>query len=285
MKINSELLLNYGAPDEFLSFFDNNYPDGEEAGKIILNNDVPISIIHFIRKFINLTPAQSKQYLDRCNIQDSNFVYNSENIFNSNNIINSKNIKISQWIQDSDNVTNSSNIYSSTDIKNGFEIWKSKMVRDSSKIILSENISDSDEVLYSHNINWSSIINYSSDIISSKAIYHSEEIENSFFCGFCAKVTNSLFCTNIENKNYYLFNAPVDPMKFEQLREELFARLINETFNFICVDSSEYYADKRYTTSVRFDTMFSNLSPDFWGWVGTLPNYSEEVFLRLFFKS
>lgn len=283
MKLTSELLFNYNAPDEFIAYFDSTFKDGIELDEF-LQKEVPIKFLHFVVKYWKLTPAQQQLYLNKCNIQNSISIYNSINVLNSERVINSQNIANSTWIQNSDNVRDSSHIYNSLEINESNEIWRSKQVNNSNEIMSSHNITSSSQILQSENVTWSKIVDISSDVRESIAIYKSKNVENSFFCGFCENIANTLFCTNISNASYQLFNQPTNAVTFSRVLEELQSRLQNENFKFIYVDPSGYYPEQRYTASVRFDYMFNSLSPDFFGWIGTLPNFSEQVFLNLFFR-
>lgn len=283
MKITSDLLLNYGAPDAYIDYFDKNFKSEIDVEDLFAQ-DVPLDILHFIVKYWRLPRAQYEQYLDKCKIVESEKIYDSQDICDSVSVVDSEHVAASKWVQNSINIEDSENIYSSNDIKSSKDVWNSTNVNNSLIVVASKNIISSSEILYSDNISWSQTINCSNDISESIAIYKSSHILHSFFCGFCENMSNSLFCINQSFQNYSMFNAPVDPLTFERTLEELTARLQNENFNFIRVDDSGYYPQQRYINSVRFDTMFKNLSPEFYGWIGTLPNYSEEVFLNLFFK-
>lgn len=282
MKITSDLLLNYGAPDSYINYFEQ-FKDGIEVDDLNIQ-DIPIDILYFIIKYWKLPAAQYEQYLNRCQIVNSKNIYHSIDIADSSHVIDSQHVSESEWVQNSKNIETSSNIYDCSNIVNSHDIWKSDKISNSNTIIASTNTDNSSEIIYSSEINWSNIINCSYYISESTAIYRSSNVLNSQFCGFCKRISNSLFCINQTDKNYQLFNAPVQPAVFERIQEELLARLQTETFNFIQIDDSGYYPQERYFTTIRFDSMFKNLSPEFYGWVGTLPNYSEEVFLSLFFK-
>lgn len=284
MKVTSDLLLNYGAPDAYIQYIDDNYKSEVELDELFAREDTPIDLLHFVVKYWKMPPAPYTNYLNKCQIVSSEKVYESEDIADSLSIVSSKHISDSNWVQNSINVEGSENVYGSEKVKDSKDVWNSQNVTNSFNIIASKNIISASEVLYSDNISWSHTINCSNDVSESIAIYKSSHVLHSFFCGFCENISNSLFCINQTFQNYQMFNAPVDPLTFERTLEELTARLQNENFNFIRVDESGYYPQQRYINSVRFDSMFKNLSPEFYGWIGTLPNYSEEVFLRLFFK-
>ena len=283
MKITSNLLLNYSAPDDLIEYFDQNYPDGEEI-VTIFQNESKLQLLHFIIKFFHVSNEVRALYNQKCNIQGGIHIYNSKNINNSHYIVNSQNIQNSEMIQNSFDIYGSKFIYYSSHVKGSTDVWESRDVTTSQRIILSDDVVDSDNVLSSRHISWSSVINNCNNVDSSKAIYKSNNMLDSYFCGFCNNLSNSMFCVNHYDKNYQIFNKDVDILTFQRIYDQLLFKLQLEDFNFIKVNASGYRAEDRYKTSVRFDYMFDCLSADFYGWISTLPNYSEDLFMSLFFK-
>lgn len=282
MKITVNSLTIYGAPQELISYFEKTYPNGEEVEKIFADSN--LDLLHFIVKYFDLSKETKQLYEDKCEIETSSNVYNSKKVSRSKYIVGSSNIDCCGMVHDSENVSASTYIYNSTNVSSSSDVWESRNVQSSSKIMLSSEVLSSSDVLSSQNIYGSEVINNCSFIEGAKAIYKSNNLTNSYFCGFCNNLNNSIFCLNLNDKNYQIFNKDVDPNTFEVVREELLAKLVDEDFKFITVNPAGYYPEDRYKTSIRFDYMFENLSSDFYGWVGSLPNYSEELFLSLFFK-
>lgn len=282
MLVTTNILINYDAPSELVNYFETKYPDGIEL--IDLLQTERLELLHFIIKYLKVNEQEKLIYRQRCKITDSSNVYNSTLINGSNYIIDSTNINFSELVHNSKDISYSKFVYSSTNVKDSSDVWESNIVLNSKNIMLSKNVNNSDDVLYSTDVFWSQVINNSSNIEGAKAIYKSNNITNSYFCGFCNNLNNSLFCLNLNGKNYQIFNKDVKPYVFEETREMLLARLQSEDFKFISVDPSGYHPKDRYKTFVRFDHMFENLSSEFYGWVSTLPNYSEELFLSLFFR-
>lgn len=282
MLVTTNILLNYDAPQDLVEYFENKYPDGIESVKLL--EDERLDLLHFIVKYLKISEQEKLIYNRKCKITDSINIYNSELVNGSSYIVNSINVNFSELVHNSQNVSYSKFIYNADEIRDCADVWESNNIDNSNKIMLSQNVSNSEDVIYSQDVYWSQVINNSQNIEGAKAIYKSNNITNSFFCGFCNDLENSLFCLGINGKNYQIFNKDVNPQIFEETREILLARLQNEDFNFISINPSGYYPEDRYKTSVRFDHMFENLSSEFYGWISTLPNYSEEVFLSLFFR-
>lgn len=282
MLVTSNILVNYGAPEDLVTYFENEYPDGIETLELL--NDKRIDLVHFVIKYLKVNEGERIAYNRRCKITDSKNIYTSALVNGSKYVVNSADINYSEMIHNSKDIYYSKFVYDARDVKDSTDVWESQGVYDSNKVMLSKGVFNSEDIIYSQNVSWSQVINNSQNIEGAKAIYKSNNITNSFFCGFCNNLNNSLFCLGLEGKNYQIFNKEVEPSVFEQIREELLARLQSEDFNFISVNPSGYYPEDRYKTSVRFDHMFENLSSEFYGWVSTLPNYSEELFLSLFFR-
>ena len=283
MLVTTNILLSYDASDSIVSYFEQKYPDGIELEKLFTEED-NLELLHFVVKYLKINEQEKNRYNRKCKIVDSTEVYNSKLVNGSKYIVNSEEVNYSELVHESQGIYYSKFVYNSREVKNSVDVWESSGVYDSNKIMLSENVFDSQDVIYSQDVSWSQVINNSQSIEGSKAIYKSNNITNSFFCGFCNNLENSLFCLGIDGKNYQIFNKDVNPAVFERVREELLSKLLSEEFNFISVNSAGYYPEDRYKTSVRFDHMFENLSSEFYGWVSTLPNYSEDLFLSLFFR-
>lgn len=283
MLVTTNILLSYNAPDEIIEYFESKYPDGIELEELF-DNEEKLELLHFVVKYLKISEQEKSKYNIRCKITDSENVYNSQLINGSRYIVNSVEVNYSELVHESQSIYYSKFIYNSSEVKDSVDVWESNGVYDSNKIMLSENIFDSEDIIYSQDVSWSQVINNSQNIEGAKAIYKSNNITNSFFCGFCNDLENSLFCLGIDGKNYQIFNKEVSPAVFERVREELLSKLLHEEFNFISVNAAGYYPEDRYKTSVRFDHMFENLSSEFYGWISTLPNYSEDIFLSLFFR-
>lgn len=282
MIITTNLLVNYDAPEDLIKYFEEKYPDGEEIDTLFENEQ--LNLLHFIIKYFEVPGAIKAKYAERCNIINSSNIYTSRNVINSHYIVNSAGVSHSEMIQDSMEVASSHFVYNSSYVTNSRDIWESRDIVDSTNIILSKSVDNSYDILSSQNIAWSQVINNSTNIEGAQAIYKSNNLMNCMFCGFCNNLNNSLFCIGINDKNYQIFNQDVDFNLFEQTREQLIIKLENEDFKFISVNPSGYHADERYKVSVRFDHMFENLSSEFYGWVSSLPNFSEELFMSLFFR-
>ena len=81
-----------------------------------------------------------------------------------------------------------------------------------------------------------------------------------------------------------IFNKEVSIAEFEQYKEELMNRVVFENNDFIKINPRKLDAEERYKFSFRFDSVFDGLSPEFYGWVGTIINYNEDDFMNLFFR-
>ena len=287
MKLTDDAINLYGFREDWLDKLSKLYtlPLKVEVKDLFKNYEVDLPIVHYIRKYVNLTEKEQSIYWERCK------VYNSQNVWDSNIVESSKTVIRSKEVQDSVEV------YDSSFVSNGYFIYNSERVQDSSYIKESKNISKSEKIVScndvkvssqiarSQKISWSELIVNCNSIENSKFCYLSNDLIDCGFCGFCDNVSNSLFCVGLKNKSYHIFNEPVAPTTFEIWKEKLDYALMSENPVLIKVNKDEKYAETKFEVSNRFDAIFEGLGPDFYGFVSTVPNYSDESFLNLFFRN
>jgi hypothetical protein len=165
------------------------------------------------------------------------------------------------------------------------EIVQSENLNHSQRVVLSSHVVDSSNIIHSDQITACRNISESSEIDDSQFIYYSNQVSNSLFCGFLKNCSYCLFCTNLKNRTYCIFNKEVSKEDYFKLYNSLLARLESETSNPIRIIESSYDASKRFKFSLAPDQVFNGLSADFYGWIGSLPQYDENLFLEIFFKN
>lgn len=285
MKVTTDVLKFYEAPEDSISFFEEKY-NGSATVKEILEKETDLTFLNLIRLYVGFSEEEMAIYNEKCEIDE-----NSSNIFESTDIQFSKNVVLSKEIEDSFNieksvkVSGSSYIYNSEEIQKSNNISGSNNIKNSSGIIKSSFITGSNDIYLSNFINESDIVSYSSNIRKSGYIYKSKDLEDSYFCGFCEKTKHCLFCLGVKEKQYMIFNQEVSPQDFFQWKEELFFSLNGERKDFIQIRPFEVLEEDRFVYSARLDAIFEGLSQNFYGWISNLPNYSEDIFLGLFFRN
>ena len=286
MRITVDLLKRYNACKQSIDFMQANYPNGAEAIEIMQRKDIPLHFLHFGRQYLDVNDEEIQLYKQICRIDDkSRYIWYSNDVSNSTGLMNAHHVNNSSFVRDSFQINNSNHIYNSNNISNCDDIAHSTNVKDSNKILESHDIAESNDVARSNFISWSSAILNSLLLEDCSFIYKSDNLNDCHFCGFIKNSKHCLFCTELEDKEYYIFNHEVSPTVYEKYREELLLQLQAETPCMINVFSTKYTAEERFELSTRFDTVFNGLSDAFYGWIGTLPNYSDEVFINLFFKN
>ena len=297
MIITLDLLKQYNACDSTYQYIKENYPDGAEAIVLARDSNISLDDLHFAVKYFDLDENELEEYRRICKIEKSKHVWESSKVYNSEVVFKSNHVDGSKFIFNSENITESTHVFNnSLGISFSSEVVNSINVDNSSLVYESSKISVSNEILRSKRISWSDVILYSSDISDSKFIYQSEELTNCYFCGFCKRCKNCIFCDGIEDEEYMIFNQKVSPKDFSEILEQLLNKI---TLNEVELVKEEYPQEnglisivnknsmryiERYNISPRYDSVFDNLLPNFYGWVGSLPNYSEDVFINLFFR-
>lgn len=279
MKITPEVLERYGADLKFEDGI-----DSMEFLEAICTMKFPMSFYHYIRNYYRLSETELGTYYLFCNIENCNNFWNCQFIKGSENLYNSYNITDSKFVRDSSHIYYSSDIYNSIDVRYGTDIAHSRHIKNSNRIIESQNITDSNDVGRSNNIAWSSVILNSNYLNDCSYTYMSQVSTDCHFCGFMKNSRHCMFCTGLEDKEYYIFNKPVNQSQFEMIKEKLMVMLEEETSKMIKVNKSKHTSEERFRLNRRFDSIINGLSKEFFGWVGTLPNYSDDVYMDIFFR-
>lgn len=286
MKVTSEFLNRCDASEEAIKFIEQNFSEGAEPLEIIEKfPDLPRGWLYFARDYFLQSEKEIAKFNELCKIKDCGVVANSYDVENGDNIVDSEVVRDSTYIFHSNTVNDSHFIYNSHNIVLSNNINGSEDIYSSSIVVHSEGVHDSVEICDSDYINWSRNILLCNNINDSQFVYHSNNLADCYFCGFVQNCNHCMFCSGIEDRSYYIFNKPVDIKTFEALKQILLLNLDDEHSTFIALDGDEILnGNKRFIFNLRYDSVFNGLSDGFFGWVGTLPNYSDEKFLNLFFK-
>lgn len=286
MKITTDTLKFYSAPEHLISFFEEKYKGSATIKEVLEEEETDLEFLFFLTLFFNFSKEEKELYNKKCKIdKDSSNVLESFDIRFSKNVVLSKAVEDSFNIEKSEGVKKSSYIYNSKEVEKSNNVCDSNNIKSSTNIVESLNVSNSNDVFSSYLIDQSEIISYSSNIKKCEYIYKSDNLEDSYFCGFCENTKHCLFCLGLKDKEYMIFNQEVSPSDFYWWKEELFFSLNGERKDFIQIHPFEPLKEERFIYSSRLDAIFEGLSQNFYGWVSNLPNYSEEVFLGLFFRN
>lgn len=282
MKVTEQLLDKYGASIEEVNFLRQHYPQGVEISEIMEDKNAAKEMLHFIYQYFQCSQEDISQYCKMFNIVDSSKYHYSEDIRYSNYICNSKRVDHSEHVYSSNNVMHSDHIYNSRAIYDSHDVCDSFDIRQSNNAFNSKEVKYSSNIVESNLVSWSHNILHSLRIDDSTYIYQSSSLNDCHFCGFMTNSRHCLFCVGLDNCEYYIFNKPIDPNMYDSIKDMLEYYLETEVTSFIEVNPQEFMPKDRYVYSRRFDCLFDGLSADLYGWIGTLPNYSQDVFLQLF---
>ena len=282
MKVTLEMLEQYNACPQGIKFIRDNYPDGAEAMEIMNNPNITPEMLHFAARYFPCTSEELKRYQEICNIKNSRHFYFSESLNNCIAVAESKHISDSEYVRQSQYVTQSKNIYGSREVRESQEVLNSFSIKYSDKIVKTKEATHSSQVYNSNLVSWSNNISSSSLVEGCSFVYQSSNVTECYFSGFLKDCRHCLFCSNLSDKEYYVFNQPVTPREYERIREELQYRLGAEVSDFVKVDTGTHDSLKRFDVSARFDAIFDGLSPEFYGWIGTVKGCTEDLFLQIF---
>jgi len=284
MKVTYDLLKRYKACKQGLEFMQEFYPDGAEALDIVNEHEVPIEFLHFARQYFDLNEEELKKYFELCNV-DSNCenIWSSQQITNSQNVSYSTNVRNSAYVQTSRDIRNSRNIYGSLGVIGSKEIFMSSNVKDSLYIVSTTDVTCSEQVMNSRNIQWSNMIYSSRDVSDSSFITCSLQANNCSVSGFLTNCSNCLFCYAIGESKYQIFNQQVSVSEFEYWKSFVDFLLEKEKKELIKIQEDSFNG-ARMISRPKITSIFDDLSEDFFGEIGTIPYYDEEIFLDLFFK-
>lgn len=279
------------------NYIKENYPNGISCADLMEADLLTDKDLFFIKQYFDLDNDEIEVYLKRCKIDlTSKHIWRSNNIINCNTVFDSKQIIDSNFVDKSEIVKESEYVYSSVDITNSHEILHSVTVNQSNFISGSVEIESSSYVVDSTQIQWCENVLFSNNLESCGYIYQSNNLVECYFCGFCKNCNHCLFCSGLENASYQIFNKQVSVKEFERIYEILRSKIDMNTLELIeyglddgnvgliqVINQDEIRANKRYKVHTRYDYVFNNLLPNFFGWVGTLEQYSEDSFISLFF--
>ena len=156
----------------------------------------------------------------------------------------------------------------------------------SEKIFGSTSIENSRNVLISKGIYNSRNIYDCTNVITSGELRFCEDITASNFCVDSKSLKNCLFCCELNNKEYYIFNKPVDKERFEIILKQ-YQRIMGE----LELDyMREPWPESMLIPSLPspfpyFNKHYLQLPDKFWRWVQTVPGYDADLLYKMTLNS
>lgn len=285
MKLTVEMLEKFypsEACQDSIDFIKKNYPDGAELLEILKNPELPRKWVHDARRLFPLTVEEVDAYNNFFNIKNCVRTLYSENVLNSEVVLKSENVEESTYVVRSEQVKSSDFIYDSKRVELSGNILRSEGVLDSQNIIDSKDVVESNDVVNSNIVTWSNNVIDSLLIKNSEFICKSTNLLDCYFCSFMNHSKHCLFCAGLEDAEYYIFNKQVGRADYERIKAELLSILGLEQSTFITINESVLVLHGRFIHNGRLDSVFDGLSEEFYAWLKTVPNYTEDAFLQVF---
>lgn len=282
MHLDVNKLINVGACERGIKFFEKHYPDGAQLVDLIRARHMPRHYLYWGNDTFDLNREERAAYNEvlklehnddavdySYDVSDSTFVSNSEDVHNSKMVYHSTEIK------------NCAYISNCTTVDNCEEVFDSQLVFDSNLVIDCTNVTNSHHIYRSQNVNDSQFVTYSSVVFVSEMIGFSQNIDNCVFCESSRDLKNCAFCYNLNNGTYMLFNKVVDPKVFESTMR-MYDKIGVHSINLLAPGTSNQFCRPAYPELVsRKEEQYAQLPKKFIDWVKTLPNYDSSIMYLL----
>ena len=252
------------------------YPEGAELVDIINNPQITEEFLHWGRENLEISDEEFLAYQSRLGIIESSMFWKSSNIEHSRVVTNSSNITYSSFVHKSNYVDGSFTICNSQNINNSSQIFSSKFVDNSKKVSGSATIMNSENIVNSTSIIDSKSIIEGNDISFSSEIRKSKNITDSHFCDSSENLVNCLFCFDLHDKEFCLFNKPIDERKYKMFLNQ-YQRFMNKQLDFVDEWPEETVRAIEPTISLNWQKYYTLIDKNFWNWVSTLPNYDSKI--------
>lgn len=284
MIVTLEDLQKYDGCGPGIEWVKAHHMENHELIDFINHPDIPIHYLHYGRQYFRANGEELAAYFKRCNVDEqSRHIYGSTDIKCSSRVVDSNDVSESRMVRYSTHVDYSNYIYNSKDILHSNHVVGSEDVKDSNFIFDSQYVTMSENIVQCKAVDYAKLLMYCEDMMNCAYLVKSAHCEDCMFGNFLTDCKNCLFCSGLTEKEFYIFNTEVTAAQFYSVRAALDEFLATEDNNFVTVAPKDYTSN-RYSYSMRFDSIYEGLTPNFYGWVGTIPQFNEDVFLNVFFK-
>ena len=208
--------------------------------------------------------------------------YNCQNIQDSQYVVNSNGVDSSSFIHESTDVSHCSDVYRCDDVTNSSLVFDSQFVYDSEKIFGVTNAVKSCNVLTSARVYNSANIYVCSDINSCSELRHCDKMENSFFCADSKNLKNCLFCSNLDGKEYYIFNEPVSKEMFEIILKQYMRQTKDLELDYLREPWPENMLIPSHPNPIAYHNKhYAQLNDKFWRWARSVPGYNVDLLYEI----
>lgn len=294
MFVTLEILKQRNACPAGIKWFERHFPEGGELVDIMQHPKIDLATLYWGYAHLAGTEEEKQMYFKRLNIDCGSFnetIYQSNNIQDSQYITNSQSVNNSKFVFYGDEVENSSNILQSKNIEDSECIYGSEFVFKSRNIFQSKNVTNglcivnSDYVFNSDHIINAAAVKYSAyvgDLVADST----KRIDHSYFITRGVDLDHCLFCSNLQDKKYHLFNKEITPEEYD-----IFVKQISSVLRGwepeLVVDN-EWPKETVPLDNPRVQRniikQYNNLPDKFWRWVKTLPGYDPAIMYAITFN-
>lgn len=244
------------------------------------------------RTYVGMEPIEIEKFNEVFQIEDSNLILRSFNVDRSFQIRDSENICLSSYVDGGKQIQNSEKIYYSTNIKNSCYTKVSSCVKNSFEIEDSSFVEDSQNIFNSDNIFNSYGVYFCTDITNSIGVFDVEDGNENYFSTNLTNCSYCLFCSSLRDKEFYIFNQPMEPKDWFVIKELLLNEWSNEDRNIYRIISFE--VDKNEWCGFKMGAkvcagfsyiaqrdFFQNISSKFVKYIRSMPYYNEWLLYQI----
>lgn len=208
--------------------------------------------------------------------------YNCQNIQDSQYIVNSNDVDSSSFVHESTDISHCSDVYRCDDVANSSLVFDSQFIYNSEKIFGVTNAVKSCNVLNSARVYNSVNIYNCSDINSCSELRHCNKMEKSFFCADSKNLKNCIFCSNLEDKEYYVFNKPISKEMFDIILAQYMRQTKDMELDYL----REPWPENMLIPSLPNPFAYHNkhylqINDKFWRWARSVPGYDADLLYNI----
>lgn len=280
MMVTIELLRKLKACEQGIKYVERFYPNGAEVITLIRDRHINKEFLHWGREHLTITEEELAAYCEVCDIVNSEGYWQSQNIQDSQYVVRSKQVTKSRSVFDSSDIIESTDIVHSESVNQSSQIFYSFAIEEAQRIYKGENITASSNICNSKLVVRSKNVIDSAMVFDSSEIIKSTNVSESHFCQDCKDIKHCLFCMGLEGAEYHIFNKPVDKNMYELFAQQYFKYLL-EDLSFIREWPSDLVVSTFNAPTRKFDDWYHPISPKFWKWARTLPNFDSMLMYNI----
>lgn len=208
--------------------------------------------------------------------------YNCQNIQDSNYVVNSNGVDFSSFVHNSTDISHSSDVYKSDDVTNSNQVFESQFIYSSDRIFGVTNADNCVNVLISKGIYNSVNIYACSNIMGSRELRHCEDVSFSYFCADSKNLKDCMFCVGLEDKEYHIFNQPVTKEKFDIILKQYLHLMDNVELDYLREQwPRDMLIPELPNPFAYHNKHYLQLNDKFWRWARSVPGYNPDLLYQI----